>query len=474
MLKDTVSLLNAGWRKVALVLIVLLAGCAVSPSGDGQAGTPKNIIIMFADGTAPTQLEFGKYTARHLRNEGFAVTDIMLREGTLGLLSTHPANAFITDSAAGASAMSTGRKVNNFAISMTPDGQRHTTLMQAAKARGKRIGIVTTATVYDASPAAFSVNASDRGEYQSIVDQYLKLEPDVLLGGGADFFLPATAGGKRKDALDLIAAFAGKGWQVVRNTAALNAHNASRLLGLFADEDLDLELDRDAVKEPSTAEMTAAALKALDRESPNGFVLFVENENTDTAGHANDAAALMRALWAYDKAVQVAIEYQRNHPDTLLLVAADHETGGLSPTYAQIDMSSMSSKNRLYVDVARLKMLEGITLSISGMVEKLGKKPTNEMLDALLAKHYPGFKIDDDLRAAMLKGEPLERNFSYFVTSTALSRMVSRQTGVYWGTGGHTVEPVAIGAIGPGARLFHGYQDNTEFAKHLHRLLGAQ
>ena len=81
---------------------------------------------------------------------------------------------------------------------MTPDGQRPVTLMQAAKARGKRIGLVTTATVYDASPAAFSVNAPDRGEYQSIVDQYLKLEPDVLLGGGAEYFLPAKAGGQRR------------------------------------------------------------------------------------------------------------------------------------------------------------------------------------------------------------------------------------------------------------------------------------
>ncbi|NBR28375.1 MAG: hypothetical protein EBT83_08190, partial [Betaproteobacteria bacterium] len=207
--------------------------------------------------------------------------------------------------------------------------------------------------------------------------------------------------------------------------------------------------------------------------NPNGFVLFVENENTDTAGHANDAAALMRALWAFDKAVQVAIDYQRSHPDTLVLVAADHETGGLSPTYAQIDLSSMASKNRLYVDVARLKLLDGITLSFNGMTEKLGKQPKAEVLDALLAKHYPGFRLDADLREAILAGKPLERNYSY-VTASALSRMVSRQTGIYWGTGGHTVEPVAIGAIGPGARLFHGYQDNTDFAKHLHRLLGAQ
>ncbi len=465
--------LLSGISALVLAVALLAAGCTALPAREGQAGTPKNIIIMFADGAAPTQWEFGKYTARHLRNESFAVTDVVFREGTLGLLSTHALNSFVTDSAAGASSMSTGYKVNNYSIAMSPDGRRYPTLMQMAKERGKRIGIVTTATVYDASPAAFSINTPNRGDSQAIVDQYLKLEPDVLMGGGAQYFLPATAGGKRKDALDVIAAFAGKGWQVVRDTAALNANRAARLLGLFADDDMALELDRDATRQPTTAEMTTAALKALAQNNANGFVLFVENENPDTAGHLNDAAALMRALWAFDKAVQVALEFQRASPDTLVIVAADHETGGLSPTYALRDLSSTSSKNRFDTDIARLKMLEGITLSMAGMIEQLGAKPVAEKLDALVAKHYPGFKLDADLREAILKRQPLERNFSN-VTASALARMVSRQTGVYWGTGGHTSEPVAIGAIGPGARLFHGYQDNTDFARHLHSLLGAR
>lgn len=451
----------------------LAAGCAGVPPGDAQVQTPKNIIIMFADGAAPTQWEFGRYTARHFRNEGFAVTDVVLREGTLGLLSTHSLDSFVTDSAAAASSMSTGYKVNLFAVSMGPDGQRYPTLMQLARERGKRIGIVTTASVYDASPAAFSVNTRNRDDSQGIVDQYLKLEPDVLMGGGAEYFLPATAGGKRRDVLDVIAAFAGKGWQVARDTAALNSASAARVLGLFANDHMALELDRDAAKEPTTAEMTTAALKALERDNAKGFVLFIENENTDTAGHLNDAAALMRALWAFDKAVQVALEFQRRSPDTLVIVAADHETGGLSPTYALRDLSSTAGKNIFNLDARRLSMLEPISLSIAGMIEKLGPKPTAENLDALVAKHYPGFRLDADLREAILKRQPLERNFTNPVAS-ALGRMVSRQTGVYWGTGGHTVEPVAIGAIGPGAKLFHGYQDNTEFAKHLQRLLGAQ
>jgi alkaline phosphatase len=319
------------------------------------------------------------------------------------------------------------------------------------------------------------VNAPARGEYQSIVDQYLALEPDVLLGGGADFFLPAgDAGGKRKDGKDVIAAFAARGYQVVRDTAQLNAATGSRVLGLFAGDDMDLELDRDAAKEPSTAEMAAAALKALSQASPNGFVLFVENENTDTAGHRMDAAALMRALWAFDKAVQVALDFQRKAPaDTLLIVTGDHETGGLAPTYALKDLSTNSIKNRFFTGPAQLRMLDGITMSIQEASEKLGSKPSPEALDALLAKHFPGFRLDPDLREAILKRQLLERNYSY-ITESALSRMVSRQTGIYWGTSGHTPEPVMVGAIGPGARLFHGYQDNTDFGKHLHRLLNGR
>ena len=155
---------------------------------------------MFADGAAPTQWSFGQYSSRVLRNQPFAVTDIVFREGTLGLLSTSPYGTYVVDSAAAASAMSTGFKVMNGAVSIAPDGRPLTTLLQAAKAAGKRIGLATTATVYDATPAAFALNAKSRRDYAALAEQFLAFEPDVLLGGGAEFFLPqGVAGGKRKD-----------------------------------------------------------------------------------------------------------------------------------------------------------------------------------------------------------------------------------------------------------------------------------
>ena len=459
-----------GW--IVALGIALLSGCASLMPQPEAARTPKNIIILFGDGAAATQWELGRYSSRVLRDRPFAITDVVFSEGDLGLLTVHSADSFVTDSAAAASAMSTGHKTNNGMAGVTPDGKNVRTLMEAAKARGKRIGLVTTAPVHDASPAAFAAHATSRRDSQGIVDQYLALEPDVLMGGGRDFFAPkGKGGGKRTDGKDMLAAFAAKGYAVVQDPRALKAASAPRLLGLFSDGDLDFEIDRDPAQQPSTAEMAAAALRVLSANNPNGFVLFIENENIDTAGHRNDAAALIRDLWALDDAVQVALDFQRRAPgETLIVVTGDHETGGLSVTYALKDLTSTSSANRFYPVHAHLHMLDGIRMSLDKATALLGRKPAAAALERVVAENFPGFRLDPDLRTAILKGQPLERNVGY-VTQGALGRMVARQTGFYWGTSGHTTEPVVVGALGPGAPLFRGYTDKTYFAKILHRLI---
>ena len=453
------------------LIVVAAFVLSLSPAANAQSQLPKNIIVLFADGAAATQFEFGRYSSRALRNAGFAVTDTVLHQGTIGFLTTHPNEAFATDSAATASAMSTGVKTTIGAIAMTPDGKPARNAAEVAKAHGKRIGLVTTAEVYDASPAAFAAHAKSRRDSSAIVDQYLALEPDVLLGGGSDYFSPAGAeGGKRKDKVDVIAAFRAKGYAVARTAAELRSAAGPRLLGLFAEQAMDSEIDRAGTTQPSFAEMTQAALKALS-VSPQGFFLFAENEGIDTTAHRNDAAALMRDLWAFDEAVRVALDFQRRSPDTLVIVTGDHETGGLSITYALKDLSDTSSRNRFYADSTHLKLLSGITISFDKALEMLGDKPTGDGLDKLLATHFPGFRLDADLREAIIKRQVLERSHSDAVRN-ALGRMVARQTGIYWGTSGHTTEPVIVGAIGPGAERFKGYHDNTAFGQILHTLLG--
>jgi alkaline phosphatase len=236
---------------------------------------------------------------------------------------------------------------------------------------------------------------------------------------------------------------------------------------------MNLEIDRDPKQQPSTAEMTTAALRVLSANSPCGFVLCLENENLDTAGHRNDAAALIRDLWIFDDAVQVALEFQQRNPDTLILVTGDHETGGLSWSYAFKDLASPAVFDFLFPHTPHLEMISRIRISLDKAAELIGKKPTSEILDKVIAEHFPGFRLDADLRAAILNQQTIERNVTY-VPQGLLGRMVARQTGFYWGTTGHTTEPVVVGAMGPGERLFHGYMDNTDFAKALHKLIAGQ
>jgi alkaline phosphatase len=357
-------------------------------------------------------------------------------------------------------------------VGLTPGRQRVTTLMEHAKTRGKRMGLVSTAKIYDASPAAFSVHAETRRDAQGIVDQLLALEPDVLMGGGRDYFIPkGQPGSSRKDGRNVLGEFAAKGYQLVDDPARLRDAGGPRLLALFADGDMDSEIDRNPKNQPSSGEMAAAALRVLAADSPNGFVLFLENENIDTAGHHNDAAALIRDLWAFDEAVQVALDFQRRAPaDTLVIVTGDHETGGLSLTSTLKRLAPYSSENYQYPNRSHLDLILGIKMSLGKAAELLGDKPSAEKLDNILAENFPGYTLDADLRTAILDRRVLERNVTY-VTEGALARMVARHTGFYWGTTSHTTQPSVVGALGPGAELFRGYMDNTDFGKLLHKLI---
>jgi len=445
---------------------------------------PKNIIILFADGTTISQYEFGRYSSSLLRHQPFAITDAVMARGQYQQMKTESANYFVTDSAAAASAMSTGYKVDNGAISVTPENQSPPTLMKLAKDSGKKIGLLSTAPIYDASPAAFSVHAKSRQDSEVIVSQYLELLPDVIMGGGSNYFLPnSIAGGKRQDGKNVIEALQAKGYQYINTPEQLQNINSSKLLGLFADEDLDYEIDRNQQETPSFSLMVKTALKALNKDSQKnqnkGFVLFAENENTDSAGHNNDAAALMRDLWAFDDAVKVALEFQKQNPDTLVIVTGDHETGGFSPTYGRKNLSPSGKANYLNVGLEQLKQIEGYKISLKEFSEKFREKARqtksnaelNAYLDTLLQDNFPGLVLDDDLREKILTQGQLGPNSNY-LPANILGLAIARQTGFYWASSGHTPAPITVAAIGPGSQLFKGFDENTAFAVKLRQLIG--
>ena len=444
---------------------------------------PKNIIILFADGVTGTQLEFGRNSSQLLRQQPFAATDTVMKHGSFALMGNQPADAYTTDSAAAATAMSTGYKANNGAIAITPDGESPPTIMAIAKAQGKKIGLITTATIYDASPAAFSVHAQSRRDSAHIVNQYAELLPDVLMGGGADFFLPKSeSGGKRLDGKNILDRFKAKGYLVVNEVGPLTKAHSEKLLGLFSMEDMDAEIDRAATVQPSLAQMVSAALKTLSSQGKKskGFVLFAEDENTDTDGHRNDTAALMHDLWAFDDAIKVALEFQKANPDTLIIVTGDHETGGFSPTNGPKNPGLENGNRSNSVALAQLKKINAFKASTQQFAdvaavkvrEGYSQKKLEEFIVQYLQNEFPGMALDDGLKEQLTSQLSKGVVSNYSPVANILSQAIARQTGFHWGTTGHTNEPIVAAAIGPGSQLFRGYQDNTDFARKLQQLLG--
>jgi alkaline phosphatase len=310
-------------RAAAAAGAVLLAGCTgggagavADPLGTGRATPepgappPRSVVLVVGDGMGAAHREAGR-----LDQEGAGGRLAMDSLPVAGEQTTTPADprTDVTDSAAAATAWATGVATRNGAISVDAEGDPLTPLGTEAAAAGLATGLVTTAEVTDATPAAFFASTPDRDAHEDIARQYLQdAGPAVVLGGGADRW-PA----------DLLGTARAQGWTTVTDGAGLAAAGGERLLGLFSDGPLHA-----GPSDPSLAELTRAALTRLSAD-PDGFLLVVEEEGVDEAAHDNAGAALLAALRSLDDAVQVVRDHLATHPGTLLVVAGDHETGGL-------------------------------------------------------------------------------------------------------------------------------------------------
>jgi alkaline phosphatase len=460
---------------VALASYFLPTFPLLKQSEAAQSLVPKYIFIFLADGAGIPHMEIARMYSRHIHKEGLIIPDKIMKEGSVGFLTTHAADSLTTDSAAAATAMACGCKAKIGMLGMCEDGTVSKTVMEVAKEKGLRIGLVTNSTIYDASPAAFAGHVPNRRQYSSILDQYLKLEPDLLLGGGRDQFLPKSQpGSNRKDDIDMIASFKKHRYVYVSNKDELSRANGAKVLGLFSLQDMSFEIDRDKDTEPSVSDMSQAAIRILE-EGNRGFVVFIENENIDTAGHLTDIASLIHAYREFDRAVGLAYEFYRGHPrETLILVTSDHETGGLGFTMALRDLSSTGHANRLAATEEDLKKIHSIPISLKKATEILGPNPTEEAVDRLMKDYFKGFVLAPEFKNAILSKKPLGRTLYVDPIANALGMMIANNTQAYWMTSSHTNHPVFVAALGIGAERFRGYQDNTDFAKHLLALLGGR
>ena len=433
---------------------------------------PKYIFFFLADGAGIPHMEITRQYNRAIYNEGLVISDKIMKEGSLGLITTHAANFLSTDSAAAATAMAGGCKANVGALGVCADGTRPKTVAEIAKRKNMRVGLVTNAQIYDASPAAFVAHVPNRRYFAEILNGYLAFEPDLLLGGGRDQFLPKSQpGSRRSDETDLMAAFAQKGYLRVSNKQELEQAQRGKVLGLFSLADMSFEIDRDKKTEPSVYDMTQAAIRLLSNGNSHGFFLFIENENIDTAAHLTDVAALIRDYREFDRAVGLAYEFYRKHPrETLIIVTSDHETGGLGFTQALKDLSS-TKNNQVTATSEDLRKIQSIPISLRKASQILGPNPTSAAVDQLMRDYFSGFTLAPDLKEAILNNQLTSRAFFLDMTAHALGMMIANNTQAYWLTSSHTNHPVFVAALGPGSEKFRGYQDNTDFGKKLKALL---
>lgn len=422
----------------ALTAALILVLVAV----DSQAA-PKNIIVMIGDGMGPAHI----VGYRHMQNREGALEPTIFDQLLVGWSSTHPDDdTLVTDSAASATALATGRKTCNLAIAMDCEGRPLTTLLQAAKQQGKVTGIAVSSQVNHATPASFYAHSPTRHKLNAIADQLVdnrideRPTVDLIMGGGVQYFV-------REDR-NLVEELQAEGYQYADSWSALESLQQLPALALLADVALPSALDN-PVANP-LAKLTGHALQLLS-EHEKGFVLMVEGSQIDWCSHTNDIACAMAEMHDFGQAVTVARDFVDQHPDTLLVITGDHETGGLS----------LGANNQYHWHP---QVIRRIQLTASTLSERL--RAAEQWREVWL--EHTGITLEQDEYDRLHQA----RKASADRLADAIKTIIDQRSGTGWTTHGHTAVDVPILAHGAGQERFHGFVDNAEIGRRLLEALG--
>ena len=328
---------------LATAALVMATSCC------NNAPKVKNVIYLIGDG-----MGFGAVSSLLLSEDeatGFEMAPV------IGLSETCSANNYVTDSAAGGTALATGTRTNNGYVGADPDGNQLTSVLRKAQTLGKKTAIVVNTTLTEAPPGAFYGGVTSRKFVYDIAKQFTESEVDLAIGGGLDHFIG------RPDSLDLTATLIEKGYDVYLNWETVLNTDSDKFVGILPLSDLHRREENNgtasaaegqevclaaqlaALNEDATAthlseptvyleKATKKALDVLTRTSDeNGFFLMIESAIIDGYGHNNDSDGMIVEMKEFGCTLKQMIEYVNNHPETLLVVTADHETGGTGVYY---------------------------------------------------------------------------------------------------------------------------------------------
>lgn len=278
---------------------------------------PKNIILLIGDGMGVSQV-FAGLTA----NKGHLFLENCKY---IGFSRTQSSDNYITDSAAGGTALSAGIKTYNGAIGVDTNGNAVKTILEEACEKGLATGLVSTSAITHATPASFIAHQAGRNSYEDIAADFLKTDIDVFIGGGLDHFT------KREDGRNLVEELKQKGYSVETELEKIKKVKKGKLAGLTA----EVHNGRMNERGDMLPESTETALDILSKNK-KGFFLMVEGSQIDWGGHAGSTIYIVEDMLDFDRAIGKTLEFAAKNKETLVIVTADHETGGMALTGGDI------------------------------------------------------------------------------------------------------------------------------------------
>lgn len=450
------------WYFLACVLVCLSVEAQV-----------KYIFYFIGDGMGANQVLMSEMYLADLEGKLGRNQLFMTHMPVAGMCATHSASDPITDSSAAGTTLATGEKTVNGRLGIGVKGDTLTTIAEELKREGWHVGVITTVAIDHATPAAFYAKSKSRNDYYDIGKQLVASDFDLF--GGAGFHQPQPS---KKDAnLYDLAEKAGYAIAGGIQEAEMKRKTSQKLIVLQASDAADRKkecgnfpyaIDRKP-EDMTLKELTAFSISYL-RDMGGAFFLMVEGGMVDYAGHGRDGAAAIGETIDFDAAIGVAMDFYDKYPDeTLILVTADHETGGMTPG---------NGGHHLDLQILRNQHCSGWVLSdaLSAMY-KDDKVPGWEQVKALLGDKLGFYREvtitdeeDAELQAAYHrtyeeKGSEVKTLYKDInqLSNTAIA-ILNKKAHVGWTSYSHTASPVPIFAIGRGAERFSGWHDNTELA----------
>ena len=462
-------------RHVAVLLVIFL----VSTVWAQQA---KYVFYFIGDGMGVNQVNGAEmYLAEQEGRIG--VKPLLFTTFPAGTMATtFSATNSVTDSSAAGTALATGEKTYNGAVSMDDDKNVLSTVAERAKKAGRKVGIATSVSVDHATPAAFYAHQPNRSRYYEIALDLPKAGFDFYAGSG---FLKPTTTADKKEAPNVFPIIEEAGYTIARGLDEYKEKAADAKKMILIQKEgaepscLPYAIDHEE-GDLTLPEITESAVSFLSKGNKKGFFLMVEGGKIDWACHSNDPVSVFEEVIDLDNAVRVAYEFYKKHPkETLIVVTADHETGGMGLGIGKYELHLKSLLNQKQSQDLLSKAITDLRK------DKAGKASWNEIKDLLTEKM--GFwkelpltweqekMLRDEYEQSFVKNKVVFEESLYARTeplAAAARKVMSQIAMVGWTSSSHTAGYVPVFAIGAGADLFTGKMDNTEIPKRIAKAAG--